>query len=104
MTNELIALIANLALTLSFIIALIFGVVQMRTANRDRKERFTLETLRNFETREFAELLHYVTSEKLPSTTKEWLTMNGESRVRFIQFAQQMESMGLLLAEHYINI
>ena len=49
MTTEIIAMIANLSLALSFIIALIFGIGQVRAAERDRKDRFTLETLRNFD-------------------------------------------------------
>jgi hypothetical protein len=57
MTTEIIALLANLALALSFVVGLVFGIVQVRTAARDRKERFTLETLRNFQTHEFAELI-----------------------------------------------
>jgi hypothetical protein len=101
---ELIALIANVSLTLSFIVALIFGMVQVKTASRDRRERLTLETLRSFETREFAELIHYITMNRIPPTNEEWLVMPGDDRIRFIQFAQQMESLGLLLAEHLINI
>ena len=61
MTTEIIAMIANLSLALSFIIALIFGIGQVRAAERDRKDRFTLETLRNFQTREFSELMNYIT-------------------------------------------
>ena len=30
--------------------------------------------------------------------------MHANDRIRFIQFGQQMESLGLLLAEHLINI
>jgi hypothetical protein len=104
MTTELITLLANVALTLSFIIALVFGIVQVRTSNRDRRERLTLETLHNFETHEFAELIQYVAFEKIPPTYKEWLAMPGNDRVKFIQFAQQMESLGMLLAERLINM
>jgi hypothetical protein len=104
MNNELIALIANVALTLSFIVALIFGIVQVKVANRDRRERLTLETLRSFETREFSELILYVTTGGLPSTYEEWLTVPVSERVPLVQFGQQMESVGLLLAEHLINI
>jgi uncharacterized membrane-anchored protein YhcB (DUF1043 family) len=55
--NEIIALIANLALALSFVVGLIFGIVQVRVAARDRRERLTLETLREFQSREFVELM-----------------------------------------------
>ena len=57
MNTEFIALIANLALALSFIVGLIFGIVQVQSVARDRKERLTLETLRNYQTHEFAELI-----------------------------------------------
>ena len=45
MTNDLITLLANVALTLTFIVALIFGVAQVRAAARDRRERLTLEKI-----------------------------------------------------------
>jgi hypothetical protein len=57
MENETITNIANLALTLSFIVALIFGIAQVKAAKRDRRERLTLEMLRQFQTRDFVELL-----------------------------------------------
>ena len=53
MTNDIIALIANIALALSFVIGLVFGIAQVRAAARDRRERLTLETLREFQAREF---------------------------------------------------
>lgn len=56
MKNETITNIANLALTLSFIVALIFGIAQVKAAKRDRRERLTLEMLRQFQTRDFVEL------------------------------------------------
>ena len=46
MTSHTIALIANIALAISVVIGLIFGIVQVKTAARDRRERFTLEALR----------------------------------------------------------
>ncbi len=42
-STELITNMANLALALSFIVALVFGIAQVRTAARDRKEHFTLD-------------------------------------------------------------
>jgi hypothetical protein len=79
MTNEIIALIANLALALSFIVGLVFGIAQVKTAARDRKERFTLETLRNFQTREFAELMFSINAYNIPPTLEENLsTICGE--------------------------
>ena len=104
MSNDFIALIANLALTLSFIVAVIFGIAQVRTAERDRRERLTLETLNSFQTREFAELILYITTTKMPLTQSEWAVKPDEERIRFIQFAQQMESVGILVAEKLISL
>jgi hypothetical protein len=98
MTNELINLIANIALALSFIVALVFGIAQVKAASRDRRERLTLETLRNFQTREFAELIHYITSHNMPTSRKELSALPPEEQVIFIQFAQEMESLGILVA------
>jgi hypothetical protein len=104
MSTEFISLLANLALTLSLIVAIVFGLAQVKAANRDRRERLTLETLRTFQTREFAELLNYIITAKFPATYKEWQNWQPDDRIRFIQFSQEMESLGMLLAEGLINI
>jgi len=102
--SDIIAIIANLALALSLIVALIFGIAQVRAAARDRRERLTLETLRNFQTREFAEFIHYVTNHDLPSSRKELSARPENEQIIFIQLAQQMESLGLLVAEKLIDL
>jgi hypothetical protein len=102
--SEFVALIANVSLALSFVVALVFGVTQVRAASRDRRERLTLEALRNFQSREFAELMHYIIARDLPSTSEELLSLPEHDQVRFIQFAQQMESLGLLVADNFIDI
>ena len=104
MTRELISLIANLALSLSFIAALIFGITQVRVAARDRRERFTLETLRSFQTREFAELIQYILSHDFPTSYKSFQARSAADQTCYIQFAQQMESIGILVAEKFIDI
>jgi hypothetical protein len=104
MTSELITLIANLALTLSFIVALVFGIAQVQAASRDRRERLTLETLRNFQTREFAELINYLVSKDLPSTREGMQALPEAEQIMLIQFSQQMESLGILVAERLVNI
>jgi hypothetical protein len=101
---DLITLLANLALALTFIAGLIFGIVQVRTAARDRKERLTLETLRNFQTREFAELIHYFNSHDLPATTEGLQALRPEEQIMLIQFGQEMETVGFLVAEKFIDI
>jgi hypothetical protein len=104
MANDTIALIANVALTLSFVVALVFGIAEIKVAARDRRERLTLETLGNFQTKEFAELMYYIISQKMPATQKEMRALPAKDQVNFIQFAQQMESLGILVAEKLINI
>jgi len=104
MTADIITLLANVALTLTFIVALIFGVAQVRAAARDRRERLTLETLGNFQTREFAELIHYITFHDLPSSREGMRALPANEQIIFIQFAQEMESLGLLVAERLIDI
>jgi hypothetical protein len=104
MTYEIIGLIANLALALSLIVAVVFGIVEVRTAARDRRERFTLETLRNIQTREFAELVNNITTRDMPSSRKELQALPEKDQILFIQFAQEMESLGILVAERLINI
>jgi hypothetical protein len=104
MTNELITFIANIALALSFLVALVFGIIEVRIAARDRRERLTLETLSNFQTREFAELINYINSHNMPSTREEFQASSANEQVIFIQFAQEMESLGILVAEKLINI
>jgi hypothetical protein len=104
MTNELISLIANLALTLSFIVALVIGIAQVRAAARDRRERLTLETLRNFQTREFAELALYITAHDLPDNREGMMALPVNEQIILFQFSQQMETLGLLVAERLINI
>jgi hypothetical protein len=103
-TSEIITLLANLALSLSLIVAVIFGIAQVRAAASDRRERLTLEALRTFQTREFAGLMHYIISNELPSSREEFQARPSEEQVMFIQFAQEMESLGILVAEKYINL
>lgn len=104
MTNEFVALIANLALALSFIVGLIFGIVQVRVAARDRRERLTLETLREFQTREFIELMNIILRQDLPSSREAFQALPAHEVTSYMQFAQEMESLGILVAERLINI
>src|ERR1700750_2112761 len=96
---DTVTLIANVALALSFIVALIFGIAQVNTANRDRRERLTIETLRNFQTREFAELILFINSHNMPSNSKELNALPSSEQVFIVQFGQQMESLGMLVTE-----
>ena len=104
MTFEIISLIADISLALSFLAALSFSIVQARQAARDRRERLTLETLRNFQTREFAELSAKLSYHKTPSGFREFLQLPIQEQAKYIQFSQEMESLGILVAEQLIDI
>jgi hypothetical protein len=102
--TDIIALITNVALTLSFLVALIFGIAQVKAAARDRRERLTLETLREFQTKEFAQLLQFISFKKMPVSQKEMRALPVEEQVDLIQYGQEMESLGILVAKRIINI
>jgi hypothetical protein len=103
-TPEIIALAANLALTLSFIVGLILGVAQVKAANRDRKERFTLDTLRNFQTPEFCALMYDINARNFPQNAEKWRSQPAADQVSLLTFGQQMENLGILVAEGYIKL
>src|SRR5438874_981962 len=102
--SDVIAIIANVSLTLSFIAALIFGMAQVKAMARDRKERLTLDVLRDFETREFAELMVYVNFQEMPKNNEELNKLPFQQRVMFVQFGQKMESLGIMAGEGLIDI
>src|SRR5882724_9305402 len=104
MTNDIITMAANIALALSFIVGLIFGIAQVRAAARDRRERLTLETLREFQTREFVELLQFINNNVLPATWDDMMKLPVSQQTNLIQLSQEMESLGILVAERLINI
>jgi len=104
MTNDIIALMANLALALSFVVGLVFGIAQVKTAARNRKERFTLEALRSFQTHEFSALMFNINAYDLPPTLEEWRNLPNNDQVMLLQFTQSMESLGISVAERFINI
>ncbi|MDB5232185.1 MAG: hypothetical protein JWN76_2990 [Chitinophagaceae bacterium] len=104
MSSEFITVLANLALTLSLIVAIVFGIAEVNATKRDRRERLTVETLNNFQSREFAEMMLFTTITKFPKAYSDWLLLQQEDRVRFINLMQQMETLGILLADKLIDI
>jgi len=102
--NDFIILLANVALTLSVVVAVVFGIAQVKTAARDRRERLTLEMLSRFQTHDFAQLIYFITSYKAPTSYAEYRTLPAEDQVRFIQLAQEMESLGILVADGYVDL
>jgi hypothetical protein len=103
-TTEIITTIANLALALSFIVGLIFGIAQVKTSARDRRERLTLQTLREFQTREFVTLMIYINAHDMPTTREELMALPVDDQTNLMQYGQEMESLGILVAERLINI
>ena len=103
-TVDLVSVIGNIAIALSFVIALVFGIVQVRQAGRDRRERLTLETLRAFADRGFAELMYLVQRQELPKTGEELRVLARDQQVLFIQMAQMMEGLGVMVAEDLISL
>lgn len=102
--TDLVALCANIALTLTFVIGLIFGIAQVKTAGRDRRERLTIETLRAFQTREFAEFVNFFIKGRFPNSQAELDALSERERLMYFQFSQQMESLGILVAENIIDL
>lgn len=104
MNHELIAVIANLSLALSFIVGLVFGISQVRAAARDRRERLTIETLRTYSTRTFVDMVLYINSDSMPSDYNGWVNLPVHERAILFQYSQEMESLGILVAENIINL
>jgi hypothetical protein len=103
MSTEFIAMLANVALTLSLIVAIIFGLAQIKADKRNRREKLTIDALVNFQSKEFAELIHFITTTDFPDNFETWQSWPKEDRIRLIQIMQQMESIGILLADGIIN-
>ncbi len=101
---DTIGLLANLALALSFIVGLVFGIQQVRVAARDRRERLTVETLTAFQTREFTELMYWILNGDMPVTRDAMRAMPANDQIMLMQLAQEMESLGIIVAEHLISI
>ena len=104
MKYEIVSLIADISLALSFLVALVFGIFQVCEVARDRRERRTMEALRNFQSREFAELNGRITYQKTPSSLKEFEQLPLNEQAKFIQFSEEMESLGILVADRLIEI
>lgn len=102
--SDLISNIANLSLALSVVVAVVFGIAQLRGAARDRRTNVTLDALRTFQTREFSELLYFVMSKQMPTTRDELMALSETDRIKFTQFSQQMESLGMLVASNLISL
>jgi len=104
MTNELVTFIANLALSLSFIVALIFGIAEVRVASRDRRERLTLElcaTFKHANLRNSYILLSRMICHLIVKNSRRVLPT---SKLFLFNSDRKWESLGILVAERLINI
>jgi hypothetical protein len=101
---ETSTLLANVSLVLSLVVALIFGVAQARAAANDRRERLTLETLEFVQNHEFASFILTINADRIPKTNAERQAQSDEEKIRFIQFAQQMESLGMLVVDGVLDL
>ncbi|HVZ27061.1 MAG TPA: hypothetical protein VG798_00250 [Rhizomicrobium sp.] len=102
--TDIVTIIGNIAIALSFVIALVFGIAQVKAASRDRRERLTLEAVRAFQTREFAAFIHRILYHPMPATYEELRALPDCDQILFIQFGQEMESLGILVADELINL
>jgi hypothetical protein len=98
------AAIANISIALSLIVALVFGLLQFRASARDRRERLTMETLRSFGNRDFAEKMAMIQKAGLPQTLAKVMELPHEEHVKIVQFYQEMESLGLMVDEKMLDL
>lgn len=99
-----VTIIGNLAIALSFLVALVFGLAQVKAAARDRRERLTLEAVRSFQTREFAAHLQRLRARDPPATARGVAELPVDEQVSFIHFAQEMEMLGLLVEDGTLEL
>jgi len=104
MNYNIVDVIANISLALSFLVAVVFGIFQVRQAARDRRERLTMETLRSIQSKEFAEISGQISYHKVPSNYADFLSLTLEEQAKYIQFSQEMEALGISVAEHLVDI
>jgi hypothetical protein len=104
MNYDIVDIIANISIALSFIVAVILGIFQVRQAARDRREHLTMEILRSIQSREFAELTGQISYHKVPSDYKDFMSLTLREQAKYIQFSQEMEVLGISVAERLVDI
>jgi len=102
--TDIVTLVANIALTLTFLVGLVFGILQVKAVERERRERLTVDVLRVFQTREFAEFLNFFRTVTFPKTQEELNMLPERQQIMYIQFSQQMESLGILVAQNIVDL
>jgi hypothetical protein len=103
-TESAAAITGDIAIALSFLAALGFGIGQVRSANRDRRERVTVATVRGMQTREMAAHFQWLGSFDMPSTFSAMRALPADEQVSIIHYAQQMEMLGLMVYDGMIEL
>ena len=103
-TESAAAITGDIAIALSFLAALGFGVGQVRSAARDRRERLTVATVQGLQTRQMAEHFQRISSHDMPSTWSEIRALPSDEVVSIIHYAQQMEMLGLMVYDGMIEL
>ena len=98
-----VAALTDIAIAGSVVVALVFGIIQVLIAVRDRRERLTIEVVRGLQTREFAQQLSDLSDRPPASTLAEWRALPESTRVTHIQFLQELEILGLLVFDKTID-
>jgi len=88
----------QVSLALTFVVGLIFGVAQVRAAARDRRERLTLETLRVFKRREFAELMDFIIHRAFLKSSEEARALNSSTTSCCCNFPNRWSRSAYLFA------
>jgi hypothetical protein len=96
--------LANIAIAASAVVALVFGILQVSAAVRDRRERLTIEVVRAMMTRGFAQQIFDLREHPPPQTVKDWLALPEATRVTHMHFLQEMEMLGLLVFDRTIDL
>jgi len=103
-TESAAAVIGDIAIALSFLAALGFGIGQVRSGARDRRERLTVATVQGLQTREMAAHFQRMRSLDMPSTWREIELLPADEQVSIIHYAQQMEMLGLMVYDGMIEL
>jgi hypothetical protein len=103
-TESVAAITADFAIAASFVAALGFGIAQVRSSARDRRERLTVATVRELQTREMAAHFQRMRTHDFPSTMEAMLLLSDDEQVSIIHYAQQMEMLGLMVYDGMIEL
>ena len=98
------AVILNFVTVMTLIVALAFGVKQTRDFERKRREDATMRVLEQFANEDFAVHILRIGMLEAPVDPAARATMDPKERIQAIAFAQQMETLGVLVADRIIEI